>query len=76
MTPVYASTVGDFDLVFADGEDPQEWVDYTWTDDNTRGGVLAIISEKPMVVANVDGAETAKDQSSLILVLRGAFRLL
>lgn len=47
--------------MFADGGDLQEGVDYTWTDDNTRGGVLTIISEKPMVIANVDGAEITKD---------------
>lgn len=60
--PAYASTVGDFDLVLADGGDPQEGVDYTWTDDNTQGGVLAILSEAPMVIANADGVEVAKDQ--------------
>lgn len=59
--PAYASTVGDFDLVLADGGDPQEGVDYTWTDDNTQGGVLSIISEKSMVVANADGVEATKD---------------
>lgn len=60
--PAYASTVGDFNLALADGGDPQEGVDCTWTDDNTQGGVLAILSEAPMVIANADGVEVAKDQ--------------
>lgn len=57
----YASTVGDFDLALADGSDPQEGVDYTWTDDETQGGTLTIVSETSMIVANADGIKTTKD---------------
>lgn len=60
-TPAYAITVGDFDVTLSDGSDPEEGVDYTWSDNDSQGATLTIASENPMIISNIDKSNSTKD---------------
>ena len=42
VTPAYAITVGDFNVTLSDGSDPEEGVDYTWSDNDSQGATLSL----------------------------------
>lgn len=60
-TPAYAITVGDFNVTLSDGSDPEEGVDYTWSDNDSQGATLTIASENPMIISNIDKSNSTKD---------------
>lgn len=60
-TPALASTVGDFKVTLRDGGDPEEGVDYTWSDNDSQGATLTIISENPMIIENTRPGEATND---------------
>lgn len=61
VTPAYAITVGDFNVTLSDGSDPEEGVDYTWSDNDSQGATLTIASENPMIISNIDKSNSTKD---------------
>lgn len=60
-TPAYAITVGDFNVTLSDGSDPEEGVDYTWSDNDSQGATLTIASENPMIISNINKSNSTKD---------------